>query len=308
MLSIVTTLYHSAPYVAEFIERTHRTAATLTPDYEIVLVNDGSPDNAVDLAKAIAADDHRIVVVDLSRNFGHHKAMMAGLMQARGDRVFLIDVDLEEQPELLHDFWRKMSEDPGIDVVYGRQRQRKGRWFERVSGELYYAAINRLGGVEIPRNVSTVRLMTRRYVDSLLQFREREMFMAGLWFATGYRQESVEITKLSKGESTYDLEKKLSVLTNSIVVFSNKPLLFIFHTGLIISLGSAIYVAYLLFFRMFMGAPPSGWTSLMASIWLIGGLIILFLGLIGIYLSKIFIEVKQRPYVTVREVVGGDNR
>lgn len=307
MLSIVTTLYLSAPYVAEFVERIHRTAASLTSNYEIVIVNDGSPDNSVDIAKAMAAGDSRLVVVDLSRNFGHHKAMMAGLMHARGDHVFLIDVDLEEPPELLAEFWHRMSAEKGVDVVYGKLRERKGGWFERVSGRLYYATVNRLGGVEIPKNISTVRLMTRRYVDSLLQFREREMFMSGLWFATGYRQVPLEITKSSKGESTYDIGKKLALLTNSIVVFSNKPLLFIFHTGLLISLASAIYVAYLLYVRMFMATPPSGWTSLMASIWLIGGLIILFLGVIGIYLSKIFIEVKQRPYVTVRDVTRGSN-
>ncbi|MEJ7745170.1 MAG: glycosyltransferase family 2 protein [Luteimonas sp.] len=306
MLSIVTTLYHSAAYVTEFIARIERTAETLTTDYEIILVNDGSPDDSAALARRLAEKNSHLILVDLSRNFGHHKAMMAGLMHARGNRIFLIDVDLEEPPELLAEFWQRMNDSPDTDVVYGQLRQRKGGFFERVSGELYYSAINRLGGVHIPRNISTVRLMTKRYVRSLLEYREREMFMAGLWSATGYRQEAVTITKANKGNSTYNLARKLSLLTNSIVVFSNKPLLFIFHTGLLISLCSATYVGYLLYNHLFLSSPPSGWTSLMASIWLIGGMIILFLGLIGIYLSKIFIEVKQRPYVTIREVVGGN--
>lgn len=308
MLSIVTTLYRSAPYIEEFIERMSRSAGSVCAEYELILVNDGSPDNSADIVRELVQKHSRLVLVDLSRNFGHHKAIMAGLMHARGDRVFLIDVDLEEPPELLPEFLRHMDANPGADVVFGQLRQRKGGWFERISGEIYYAAIRHFGNVEVPRNISTVRLMTSRYVRSLLAYQEREMFISGLWADTGFRQDALPINKSSKGETTYSLARKFSLLTNSIVVFSNRPLLLIFHTGLLISFGSVAYVAYLLYSRFFLSSPPDGWTSLMASIWLIGGLIILFLGLIGIYLSKVFVEVKQRPYVTVREIVGREEQ
>lgn len=135
-------------------------------DYEIVLVNDGSPDNSLDLAVKLTEEDEHIVVVDLSRNFGHHKAMMTGLAHAKGERVFLIDSDLEEEPECLINFADQMLTEP-CDVVYGTQEQRKGNWFERWSGQWFYLFFKALTGLALPENVVTARLMTRRYVVSV---------------------------------------------------------------------------------------------------------------------------------------------
>src|SRR6266850_5035889 len=165
-LSIVTTLYRSAPYLEEFCQRAQQAAQKITPDYEIILVNDGSPDDS--LAQAIKLHERhpRISVIDLSRNFGHHRALMAGLTQAQGEKVFLIDSDLEEEPEWLETFNTAMTE--GIDVVYGVQNHRKGAWFERVSGAIFYRLFNWLAEVPIPTNAVTARLMTRQYVKSLL--------------------------------------------------------------------------------------------------------------------------------------------
>lgn len=307
MLSIVGTLYCSSPYIVEFVSRAAKTAAELGVDHEIVLVNDGSPDDSLAIAKRLAQCFPQVRVVDLARNFGHHRAMMVGLLHAEGDRVFLIDVDLEEPPELLADFWAVMQKDADIDVVYGQLFRRKGGWFERVSGELFYSAINWLGGVDIPRNIATARLMSRRYVDGLTEYREREMFMAGLWSSTGFRQEPFQFVKGHKGKTTYSLRRKLSVLVNSVTSFSNRPLRLIFYIGIFISLASGIYAAYLIYLRIISGTSPSGWASLIVSVWLLGGLIIFFLGVIGIYLAKIFIEVKQRPYATIRESYRGSD-
>lgn len=302
MLSIVGTLYCSSPYVVEFVMRAAAAAQAIGDSYEIVLVNDGSPDDSLEIAKQLSTSHSHVKVVDLARNFGHHRAMMIGLLHAEGDRIFLIDVDLEEPPELLVHFWHRMSSDPDIDVVYGQLERRKGRWFERVSGELFYSAINWLGGVSVPRNVATARLMTRRYVDALTAYREREIFMAGLWATTGFRQEPFRMVKGHKGETTYSLRRKLSILVNSITSFSNRPLRLIFYTGFGISTISCLYAAYLVFMRLAYGSQATGWASLIVSVWLLSGLIILFLGIIGIYLAKIFIEVKQRPYATVRGI------
>lgn len=302
MLSIVATMYASAPYVEEFVHRASATARRLGRPYEIVLVNDGSPDDS--LARAHAAADRyaEVRVIELSRNFGHHRAMMIGLSQARGDHVFLIDVDLEEAPELLEDFWERMLADPELDVVYGQLSRRKGGWFEQVSGAAFYSAVNWLGGVEVPRNIVTARLMKRRYVDALLEYREREIFIAGLWATTGFRQEAHPVVKTHKGETTYNLRRKLSILLNSITAFSNRPLRMIFFTGSAISAVSALYAAYLVYLTLFSSSPPSGWASLIVSVWLLGGLTIFFIGVIGMYLAKIFIEVKQRPYGTIRSI------
>lgn len=307
MLSIVGTLFCSAPYVVEFVTRAIAAAERVGTPHEVILVNDGSPDEALDVAKALVSRHPQVRVIDLSRNFGHHRAMMVGLIHARGDRVFLIDVDLEEAPELLEEFWARMEADPGIDVVYGQLAKRKGGLFERLSGAAYYHAIDWLGGVRIPRNIATARLMSRRYVDALTAYREREMFMAGLWELAGFRQEPQRIQKSHKGETTYDARRKFSIFVNSITSFSNRPLRLIFYTGFGIFSASCAYAAYLIFQRLALGSTPTGWASLIVSVWLLGGLVILFLGVIGIYLAKVFMEVKQRPYATIRDIHGGDD-
>ena len=135
-LSIVTTLYRSAPFIREFYRRVSAAASTVTGEYEIIFVNDGSPDESLELATQIVDKDSRVRVVDLSRNFGHHRAIMTGLGYARGDRVLVIDCDLEEEPEHLEQFWREM-EAGDADVIYGVQSDRKGRWLERVSGRVF---------------------------------------------------------------------------------------------------------------------------------------------------------------------------
>lgn len=301
-LSIVATLYQSAPYIAEFHRRASAAARQLVADdYEIVLVNDGSPDESLIRAVQLAESDGHLVIVDLSRNFGHHKAMMTGLAHAKGERVFLIDSDLEEEPECLIVFDQQMLRDP-CDVVYGVQERRKGSWFERWSGQWFYRFFKALTGLALPENVVTARLMTRRYVEALLRHEEREVFMAGLWHITGFVQTPHVVKKHSTSETTYTFRRKMSLLVNSVTSFSNTPLVSIFYIGVSISLFAIIYIAYLVIHWLLLAKPLSGWTSVMASIWLLGGMVISFIGVVGIYLSKIYSETKQRPYTIVRQV------
>jgi putative glycosyltransferase len=301
-LSIVATLYKSEQYVDEFCRRASLAATLLVgDDYEIVLVNDGSPDRSIDRALALVDQDRHIAVVDLSRNFGHHKAMMTGLDHATGARFFLIDSDLEEEPEWLLQFAEQMERDR-CDVVYGVQERRKGRAFERWTGQWFYRLFELLTGLALPENVVTARLMSQRYVAALLRHDEREMFLAGLWHITGFDQRPHQVAKHSSSETTYTLRRKLSILVNSVTAFSNAPLVGIFYIGVLISSIACLYIAYLLINATFLSNPLSGWTSVMGSIWLLGGLIISFIGVVGIYLSKIYSETKRRPYTIVREV------
>lgn len=303
-LSIVATLYQSAAYLAEFHQRASVVAQKLVgDDYEIVLVNDGSPDTSLDAAVKLTGQDSHVVVVDLSRNFGHHKAMMTGLAHASGERVFLIDSDLEEEPEWLLPFAQQMAEN-NSDVVYGVQERRKGNFLERISGYWFYGLFRLLTGLHLPENIVTARLMSRRYVDALVSHQEREVFMAGLWHITGFTQKPCLVKKHSTSETTYTLRRKMSLLVNSVTSFSNAPLIGIFYIGLAISLLSCFYIMYLLIIKLTLATPLDGWTSVMASIWLLGGMIISFIGVVGIYLSKIFSETKQRPYTIVRHVYG----
>jgi putative glycosyltransferase len=301
-LSIVATLYRSAIYIEEFYQRATLAAQQVAgSDYEIILVNDGSPDNSLALGVQLTERDLHVVIIDLSRNFGHHKAMMTGLAHTKGERVFLIDADLEEEPECLASFASQMERD-GCDVVYGVQQRRKGGWFERWSGAWFYVLFKALTGMTLPENVVTARLMTRRYVDALIRHQEREIFLAGLWLITGFDQRPQVVKKSSTSETTYTFRHKMSLVVNSVTSFSNAPLVGIFYIGVGISLLASAYIAFLIANRLFLATPLSGWTSVMASIWLLGGMVISFIGVVGIYLSKIFSETKQRPYTIVRQI------
>lgn len=301
-LSIVATLYQSAPYITEFYQRASAAAQHLVDDeYEIVFVNDGSPDKSLDIAVQLTESDSHVVVVDLSRNFGHHKAMMAGLAHAKGQHVFLIDSDLEEEPEWLIGFAEQMANDK-CDVVYGVQEQRKGDLFERWSGFLFWRIFNNLTGLEVPESVVTARLMSRRYVESLLLHCERELFLAGLLQITGFDQRSRNVMKHNTSHTTYTFHKKVAVFINAITAFSNAPLVLIFYSGALIFVFSSAYSCYLVINWLLFSTPLIGWTSVIASIWLLGGLTISFVGIIGIYLAKVFSETKMRPNVIIRHI------
>jgi putative glycosyltransferase len=300
-LSVVATLYYSAPYLQEFYQRSCAVAEQITRDFEIVLVNDGSPDNSLEVALAIAQQDPRVRVVDLSRNFGHHKAMMTGLIQAQGDLLFLIDSDLEEEPEFLTSFYNELKA-TGADVVFGVQSKRKGGPFEQLSGSLYFKAFNLFSAHKIPANHLTARLMTRRYVDALVRHQEAEFVMSSLWALTGFKQVPMTVTKHHKRVSSYSLGRKVSHLVNAITSSSDKPLILIFYLGCLIMLVSSVAALDLVLRKIFWGTLLQGWASVIVSLWLLGGITIFCLGLVGIYLAKIFNEVKRRPYTIIRQI------
>jgi putative glycosyltransferase len=301
-LSIVTPLYYSELYINEFYKRSTSAARELVGnDYEIIFVNDGSPDNSLDIAVKLSELDDHVIVVDLSRNFGHHRPMMTGLSYASGERIFLLDSDLEEDPEWVVNFSRQMDEE-NCDVVYGVQLKRKGGLFERFSGEIFYPLFRFLTGINLPSNPATARLMTKRYVEALLLHQEREIAIRPLFVITGFIQSPQIIRKHSTSPSTYSLPRKIGVFINSITSFSSLPLVFAFYLGLFISISSLGYMGYLFVEYFFITTKAIGYTSLMVSIWFLAGLIIFFIGLQGIYISKIFFEVKKRPYTIVRQV------
>lgn len=300
-ISIVTTLYRSESHVREFLNRTCAAAARITDDYEVVFVNDGSPDHSLDVALELRERCRKLEVVDLSRNYGHHKAMMTGLRYAKGDLVFLIDCDLEEEPELLETFYTEMSR-TGADVVYGVQRNRKGGFFERVSGSLFFSLFNHLADYPVPRNLVHARLMSRRYVDSLLEHRDQEVYVPGLMAMTGFEQIPLWVDKHDRGDSSYTLRRRVALMTNAITSFSTKPLLFPIYTGGAILAASICAALGLILASLFMDGMLEGWVWLALSVWLVGGLTLFCLGVIGIYLSKVLIETKRRPYTVVRQL------
>lgn len=303
-LSIVTTLYYSSSYVEEFYSRIVKSAEEITNDFEIIFVNDGSPDDSLNIAIALYESDSRVKVIDLSRNFGHHKAIMAGLKYACADKIFLIDCDLEENPQLLPDFFKKINGNKDIDVFYGVQSIRKGGWIERTGGMLFYRTFNFFSGLKLHINPLTVRIMSRRYVDALLLHNENSLFLAGIFELTGFKQEPVIIEKKYRGKSSYGMFKRFKLMAEGITSFSSFPLILSFYAGFVISLCSFVYAVYLTFKVLFRAKVVPGWTSLMVSLWFLSGTILISLGIIGVYLSKIYYEVKKRPNFIIKKFYG----
>jgi putative glycosyltransferase len=301
-VSVVSTLYRSAPYVAEFLGRIRAELTKLTSDYEIVLVDDGSPDDSLRTALAQKAVEPRLTVIELSRNFGHHKAMMTGLEHTAGELVFLIDVDLEEPPELLTPFHEKLTRE-ALDVVYGVQEGRKGGLGERVFGWIAWKMMAALVPIDIPRNHSTVRLMTRDYVEALIRHKERKTAIGGLMVLTGFKQAGLPFTKGSRGTTSYSVPARLFALLDSITSFSEMPLYCVFYLGLLVLFISGL-IGCLLVLRKLTGQVLAGWVSTLVSVWFLGGLAIFSIGVVGLYISRIFIETKNRPYAIVRKIHG----
>lgn len=307
-LSVVSTIYNSNETIREFIQRAKNAVQIIDIDeYEIVVVNDGSPDNSIDILKRIASENENIKIVDLTRNFGHHKAMMTGLKYCDGDIVFLIDSDLEESPEWLTSFWEIMK-NRDADVVFGVQEERRGNLFQKLTGEINYKAINWLSNCNHPKNIATARLMTSRYVKSLLEFKEKEFIISQLWLLTGYAQIPVKVRKLDNSPTTYSLRRRIQLFINIITSFSNYPLRIAFWAGLAIMIGSILGACIVVIQTVLTEKPITGWASTILSLWMIGGFISFFLGIISLYISEIYTEVKNRPMALVREIYQSKRR
>jgi len=306
-LSVVTTMYRSAEFIPEFYRRMSAAAQRLTPSYEIVLVDDGSPDDSLRLSIELSDSDSRVRVVELSRNFGHHPAILAGLRHARGQLVFLIDIDLEEQPEWLSGFWEDLHAQ-GADLIYGVQTLRTGPAMKRHSGTLFYRLFNIASDTEIPTNGCTVRLMRRSYVEAIDNFTETHVFLMGLFSWAGFIQRPRYVTRIRRtSASTYTPLKLITLSVNAVTSFSSYPLTVIFAGGLGITFLSLAFACKLVIQKwMNPDYILSGFTSIMVSLWFLGGTIISVLGVIGMYVGKIFSESKARPQYLVRRLHGHD--
>jgi putative glycosyltransferase len=227
---------------------------------------------------------------------------MTGIAHSRGEFIFLIDCDLEEEPEIIKKFWDELESSRDVDVVYGLQRKRQGKLPGKILGYLFYKIFNFFSEYKLPENLVMTRLMRRRYVDNLIKHKETDLMIAGLFVLTGFKQKGIHISKKHKGKSTYNLKRKIDIIVNAITSFSSKPLVYIFYIGMIILLISVVMIANLIAKKIFFGIPIQGWASLIVSIWFFGGLVVFCIGTVGIYLSKVFNQVKGRPYTIVKRI------
>jgi putative glycosyltransferase len=302
-LSVIATLFCSEAYIEEFYERIKKSIDQLRVSYEIIFVDDGSPDNSLARAIGLTKIDKQVKVIELSRNFGHHYAIHAGLKYCRGDLIFLIDSDLETRPETLVAFYSRLAETE-LDVVYGMQQKRKGGIIESILGGIFWKSLSVMAATEIPQNILTVRLMNKRYVDGLLKLGDQNLFLGGMFHWAGFKQEGIflEVSQ-RKGLSTYSFFKRFNLMVQAITSFTSVPLYYIFFSGLIISTLSVFYGSFMLFQKLFYPELVlSGFTSIIVAITFFSGFIIVCLGLIGLYLSKVFNQTQNRPLYLIRNI------
>jgi len=303
-LSIVTTLYYSSPYINEFYDRITKEVQKITDNYEIIFVDDGSPDDSLQKVISLYEIDRKVKIIELSRNFGHHKAIMTGLSHAKGEFVFLTDCDLEEDPELLGRFWEELQNSEDIDVVYGVQESRKGDWFERWSGKIFYKLLDSLiDDIKYPTDSLTSRIMTKRYTEQVIIFKEVEYDLWSIFEFTGYNTKSIICKKGYKQSTVYTFKKKMDMSIHIIVSTSQKPLQIIFYMGLLISCSSFMYIIYLFISYIFFDVV-AGWTSLATLLIFILGIVIFSIGVLGIYISVIFQETKRKS-VIIKNIIEG---
>ena len=304
-LSIVSTLYKSKIFLDVFLKEILLAINTIDiKDYEIIFVNDGSPDDSVDYLLDRKKDIPQIKIIDLSRNFGHHYAIQAGLQYANGDYIFLIDNDLETPPGILTEYYFEIQNDVKLDVVYGFQEFRKGNFIEKKAGSIFWILINKLSDTKIPHNIVTERLMTRQYVNELLRLQDANLFIGGMFYWIGFNQKGIPVKKgIREVASTYSFKRRAELMLQAITSFSGKPLEWLFYIGISISFFSFLFLIKLAVQKlMYQDQVQLGWTSIVAINVLILGIISTFLGLIGIYIFKIFKQVQGRPNAIIKKI------
>ncbi len=279
-------------------------AGKISEKSRVLFVNDGSKDRTWEIISSLHGQSHLFCGVDLSRNRGHQNALLAGLMTAkdRADAVISMDADLQDDVEAVDQMVDKFLE--GVDIVYGvRSSRKKDSFFKRTTAEGFYRVMNALGA-ETVFNHADYRLMSKRALEGLAQFREVNLFLRGIVPMIGYRTDVVEYERGERfaGESKYPLKKMLSFAMEGITSLSVKPLRMITGLGFLIFLVSLVMIVYNLA-RWAMGDTVTGWASLACSLWALGGLILLALGVVGEYIGKIYLETKGRPRFLIAQVL-----
>ena len=310
-LSVVVPCFNEEDVIAELHRRVTDACRQVGQSYELVLVNDGSTDRTWPRLLELAATDPHLVLVNLSRNFGHQLALSAGLHLCRGRRVLILDADLQDPPELLPEMLRLMDTGAGADVVYGQRRRREGESAPKLlTATLFYRLIEALTDVPIPRDTGDFRLMSRRALDALLAMPERHRFIRGMVSWIGFRQVPLPYDRRARfaGTTKYPLRKMLRFALDAITAFSIKPLALASWVGIatgLFALGLLAY-SFLSWLGWVNGKPEPGWTSLMAAIAILGSVQLLVLGILGEYLGRMYEQAKGRPLFIIEEVVRSD--
>jgi len=301
--TIIIPVYNEEAVIHETYRRLTRVMEAIGEPYELLFVNDGSRDRTAEIIEGLAESDQCVVLLDFSRNFGHQIAITAGMDYARGDAIVIIDADLQDPPELIPQMIEKWQE--GYEVVYARRSKRNGETlFKKWTASLFYRTLSALTEINIPLDTGDFRLIDRKVCDAMHSIREKNRFVRGLVSWVGFRSTAIEYVREERfaGETKYPLKKMLRFSMDGITSFSYKPLKLATYLGFMISFTSFIYLVISLGLRLFTTSTVAGWTSLIACLLLLNGVILIILGILGEYVGRIYDETKNRPLYILRKV------
>ena len=303
-VSVVLPIYNTARYLRELVQRLKDTLEKASPDFEIFMVDDGDPDNAWEILRDLAAEDPRVKAIKLSRNFGQHPAIAAGFEHATGGVIILMDADLQDRPEDIPRLLEKLQGD--VDVVYTVKVGQQESFSTRLTSLLYHYVFSKLTRTNVPRNIGTFRAFTRRFLEALLSYPERNVLYGPLMFYAGFEYVTVEVLHDVRRESrsAYTFRKRLTLAVSSILSYTDLPQRVLVNLGALILACSGIYMLIVVIEYFFFGIRlPSGLTLVVLLLTVILGVIMFSLGVIGTYVFRVYQEVLQRPrYIISRSI------
>ena len=302
-LSIVSPVYKGEKMLDELVSRISKATESVTDDYEIVLANDGSPDGSWEGIKRICEKNKRVVGVNLSRNFGQPYAITAGLTYAKGDYIVVIDCDLQNRPEEIPRLYNKAKE--GFDIVFACRVKREDTFLKRMSSLVFHKVYNFLSGNDTNKEVAEFGLYGKKVIDVYLKIPEYARSFAELIQTLGFNVGTIEVihAERAEGESSYTLSSLLKLAYDNMISNSNKPLFLTVALGFLMSFGSFVMAVYNIIAKYVGINEVVGYTSTIFSIWFVGGLLLFMMGVMGLYIGKIFDQVKGRPIFIVKDLL-----
>ena len=301
MISIVSPVYRAEKILPILVSEINLVMERIGEDYEIILVDDRSPDNSWEVTKVLSSQNPKIKSIRLSRNFGQHSAIFAGLTKTKGDWVVVMDCDMQDQPKEIAKLYKKALE--GYDIVLGQRENRKDKFLKKLSSKLFYKVFNYLSGGQFNNEIGNFGIYKKKVIDSILNINDYIKFFPLFINWVGFKSISIPIEhgEREEGKSSYSISRLLKLAFNVIISFSDKPLRLFINFGLGISILSFILGIYYLYLAVTHRITQPGFSSLILSIWFLSGIIISCIGIVGVYLGKTFDQTKNRPTFIIDE-------
>lgn len=303
-LSIISPVYGAEKILEELVHRIEQSVSKITNDFEIILVEDASPDNSWKIIEEIAAKKNFVKGIKLSRNFGQHYAISAGIDHCNGDWVVVMDCDLQDQPEEIH---KMLSEaQKGYDIVYGRRHQRKDTFLKKLSSKLFHKVLGYLTGLEFDPTVANFGVYSKKVINNLKFIQDKIRFFPTMVRSIGFKSSSVNIEHANRveGKSSYTFKKLTKLALDIMLANTDKPMRLTVRLGFYVAAFAILFGVYVFIRAVFFGFAVTGYASIIFSIWFLSGLILATLGIVGLYIGKIFEGVKNRPvYIVEKETL-----